>query len=102
MESDSSSWMAEKGMGLDPEGVNVNVPLSRSWSVVLAVKGPMLKVFVVVTVPPVVIKVTFVPTHVVPFKDEDPSAKALPAAEINRTNSPTMKILTVFLISRSS
>jgi len=46
--------------------------------------------------------VTFVPTHVVPFKDEDPYAKALPAVAINRTNSPTMKILTVFVISRSS
>jgi hypothetical protein len=106
MESSSPSRMAEKGIKSVPAGVNVNVPYSRPGSVAFAVKGPILKVFVDVTTPAVVINVTsLVPVHVVPFKDDEVTgivAKALPPAVKNRTNSPTTKMLRVFAISKSS
>jgi hypothetical protein len=99
MEIDFPSKMAEKKSQVVPEAVStVNVPFKKS---VLSDVKAMVTEVVEDTAPVVVIEATS-PVHVVPIKDGDAAAKALPAAVKNRINSPAMKTSPVLVISKSS
>jgi hypothetical protein len=98
MERVCPSLTAEKET---PDGfaTSVNVPLRRPRSS-LSVWKLMLKTFGGDFTTPAVVTEIISPAHVVPFKGVGPAAKAMPAAEKNRTKSPTTNMFLVFVISK--